>query len=216
VDLTTLEQGVQRDGQQWKIALSGHPGKMLASLLLHVPNAAVGIRQNRLVPGKVDLYQVTTLYMTARDYNNEDRVIVEFGTMFGWSASMLAAGAPKAIVHTLEPSKARRVKAKGHLAKHRNITVHALTSLQFQEEVIRRGVLVDLVYVDGDHHHCEEDMGWWDLIRPGGLMLFHDYTYKYQSVIQSVDHLLEALGKRQPDIALFNTKSKQGMVGVYK
>lgn len=202
----------------WKMYMRAHPGKMLAVLSQYEPNAAIAIRRNRLIEGKVDLYQVTCLYMLARQYNRPGSVIVDFGTMYGWSCSMIAAAAPRAIVHSLEPNKNRRMQAKGNLQRRRytNVEVHGMTSQAFQKEVIRRGVLVDMVFVDGDHHHCEEDMGWWPLIRSGGVMVFHDYTRKYQSVIRSVDGLVGELGKERPDIVLINAKNGQGMVGVYK
>ena len=133
---------------------------------------------------------------------------------------MLAAGAPRATVHTLEPNKKRRIQAKRHLARRgwtqRNVQVLAKASEEFQQEVARRGVGVDLVFVDGDHHHCELDMPWWEVLKPGGLMLFHDYTRKYQSVVTCVDGLVKRLGKERPDILLVNGKNGQGMAGVYK
>lgn len=213
---TVRQNFCEKISGHWCMHYRAHPGYILSRLLSYEPNAAIAIRSNRLIRGKVDLYQVTCLYMLARQYNQPGKIIVDFGTMFGWSASMLASGAPKATVHTLEPDKERRVVAKHNLRKFRNVEVHADTSEAFQKEVIRRGVLVDAVFVDGDHHHCERDVGWWSLLRLGGVAVFHDYTAKYRSVVGSVDKLVKVLGKKQPDIVLVNSKNGQGMVGVYK
>ena len=205
---------------QWICSLRGHPGKMLSRLMNVAPDAAIAIRENRLIPGKVDLYQATVLFMAARQYDHVGAQIVDFGTMHGWSASMLSSGAPGALVHTLEPDRERRVMAKWHLTKwgflNGNVRVLADTSQEFQRKIADRGVGVDLVFIDGDHHHCEPDMPWWNLLREGGLLLFHDYTAKYQSVVTCVDGLVKQLGKEDPDILLVNARNGQGMAGVYK
>jgi predicted O-methyltransferase YrrM len=201
---------------QWTMDLTGHPGLLLARLLRAAPNAAVAMRNNRLIEGKVDFYQVAGLYLLARQYNRPECQFVDFGTMYGWSASMLSAAAPRATIHTLEPKREHRVKAKHNLRNKRNVIVHAYTSVDFQKQVKERGIQVSLVFVDGNHHKCEPDMGWWALVEPGGVMVFHDYTEKYPSVVTCVDDLVMSLSKRTPDVRLVNVKTGQGMVGVYK
>lgn len=73
-----------------------------------------------------------------------------------------------------------------------------LTSIDAARVLEREGVLLDFVYIDGDHRYESVKMDidlYRKLIKPGGIIAGHDYNTTWNSVVRAVN---EAFG--QPDM----------------
>jgi hypothetical protein len=55
------------------------------------------------------------------------------------------------------------------------------------------GQRFDFIFLDGDHRHYPTtvDLGWADLVTPGGTICLHDRTEKFPGVGWSIDHFLD-------------------------
>jgi len=119
-------------------------------------------------------YQAAALYALARPYNKATARILEIGTARGFSASVLAEACPLAQIVTLNPQAHEVEDARVNLKPYGNVTIVTALSWVYLQNYIGTGF--DLIFVDGDHAHIHADMPWWEHLRPGGLMLFHDYS----------------------------------------
>ena len=82
----------------------------------------------------------------------------------------------------------------------------------------------DMIHVDGDHQRAWEDVAWFNRLKAGGLILFHDYTAKVNTeiagrkahvqVVAAVDALGKRLG-RLPDVLVVDSDGI-GMAGYYR
>jgi predicted O-methyltransferase YrrM len=118
-------------------------------------------------------YQAHVLYHMARRYNREGARILEIGTYYGYSAAVMAQAAPLAHITTLTPMDWEANDARVNLAQFGNATVLCKASWDYLTEDTGE---FDMIFVDGDHKQIRRDLPWYNRIRPGGLMLFHDYS----------------------------------------
>lgn len=158
-------------------------------------------------------YQGHALAVLARDVNKPKARILEVGTNHGYSAAVMRLAAPQATIVTLEPVREVRKKARENL-EGMAITVDPHTSAAYLEESTGR---YDLIFVDGDHKHIGVDLPWFNHLRRGGLILFHDYSP------EDAEHpcppvykaLTEGFLERPPDI-LIRDDGLTGMAGWYR
>lgn len=175
--------------------------------------AAVPVSKREIAP-----YQAAALYVLAHRYNRPGKIL-EIGTALGYSAAVLALAAPKAGVITLNPKHGEYERAREHLAGFPNVGLRCLDSLSFREQY--RGRPFWLVFVDGAHDYesIGEDCEYWDLLAPGGLLLFHDYSPEgSKRPSAEVYAMVNQFGRergRGPDVLIVDSGSV-GMAGWYK
>ncbi len=120
--------------------------------------------------------QGVVLYALTRPYNIPGAQILEIGTAWGFSAAVMALAAPYSRLTTLNPKKHEVERARVNLKDIGNIGVLETTSDDFFQDVGTYDL--DMVFVDGQHTATAvyEDMRWFNHLRTGGLILFHDYS----------------------------------------
>lgn len=161
-------------------------------------------------------YQGAVLYALAAQYNHEGAMILEIGTAWGYSAACMATAASKAKLITLNPKPTEYPVATQHLTPWPNVTVLNLKSWDYIDQ---NEHIFDLVFVDGDHGQVRRDMIWWRFLKPGGLLLFHDYApagsgRPCQPVYDEVNRFAAQLG-REPDVLIIDERGV-GLAGFYK
>ena len=131
----------------------------------------VGPRNKR----EVQLEQGATIAYLASQYNRSDARILEIGACQGYTAGILALAAPLAQVTTLEPHKGR-AEAVFHAVGQLGISVCDEKSEDYLMFANEQGLSFDLIFVDGDHANVAHDLPFYNLLRPDGLFLHHDYS----------------------------------------
>lgn len=118
------------------------------------------------------------LYSLIRTLQPE--VVIEVGTLFGGTTEVLARALwrnGKGVVHTTDPFGGERWPAifAGWPVELQKITLfHPLMSMDFFLELERRGVMIDLALIDGNHDY---EFALFDLLmtarrlRPGGIVI---------------------------------------------
>ncbi len=121
-------------------------------------------------------YQGAVLAYHAHQYDRNGSRFLEIGTAIGYSACLMATAAPKASVTTLNPKDGEFERARDTLKIRSNVQVIKSTSQDFWKT--KEDELYDLIFVDGDHsyHMVLHDSQFFNCLRPGGLILFHDYS----------------------------------------
>ncbi len=130
---------------------------------------ASAIRHNKAV----EVYQAAVLYHLAKSFAGVGAQAFEIGTARGYSASAIAQGIAPGRLTTITPDATDHANAR--------INLHDLTNVQILMEYSTAllpvvGVRFDLIFVDGDHKRVRADFPYFNHIRPGGLIVFHDYS----------------------------------------
>ena len=162
--------------------------------------------------------QAFAMYALAAPYNNSRTRILEIGTAYGFSARILAEACPLAHITTLNPAANEVQEARKHLALFPNVEVVTQKSTDYLKHYIGTGY--DLIFVDGDHNQIDQDLQWWEWLRPGGLMIFHDYSpagswRECQSVYESLNRFAEKRGLHEPEVVIRDLDDV-GIAGFYK
>jgi len=123
---------------------------------------------------EIDLYEALYLYWFASQYNYPGSRILEIGTAWGYSASILAQACKLGRITTLNPKMAEFEPAKKRLGIFTNVQARMIKSTDYLD--ITKGDLWDLIFVDGDHAGVKGDLPYWNRLKVNGLMLFHDYA----------------------------------------
>jgi len=169
--------------------------------------------RSRNIPKQIKPAQAELIYNCMVPYNQEGNVILEIGTRLGYSASIIAQAAPLAKVITLEPLSERISRASKYLEPFPNITLVRAYSWDYLETY--RGPELSAIFVDGDHKRAHRDVPWFYKLKPGGLILFHDYTEVGSlPVVKAVNLLAVSLG-RKLDIRVIDEEGA-GMAGMYR
>lgn len=164
------------------------------------------------IPSQLLSYQQAALFILASHYKQDGTVMLDIGTGHGHSSAVMAVASPRARVISLTP-RAKEVEiAVRHVHSLKIVEVWQTRSVDFLESY--EGPELSVVFVDGDHKHAEQDVPWWRWVKPGGLMLFHDYGPGSRNVIKTVDRLALRLGRR-PDVMIVDSNSV-GMAGFWK
>lgn len=134
-------------------------------------NARVPYYKRAIAPYQgAALYQITKQY-TAHTYPK----ILEIGTAWGFSAAIMAEAAPRAEIDTLNPKKSEWKEARKNLTPY-GVHVYNCKSWDFWDHPAAASMRYDLIFVDGDHGRVIKDLIWFNRLRHGGLILFHDYS----------------------------------------
>lgn len=122
-------------------------------------------------------YQGAVLAYYAHRYNFTGARFLEIGTAVGFSACLMATAAPQATIVTMNPKDGEYEKAVTNLKIRSNVQVVKSTSQDF---LWKHGEIgnYDLIFVDGDHAYnmVLHDSRFFNFLRIGGLILFHDYS----------------------------------------
>lgn len=139
-------------------------------------------------------YQGALLAYYAHGYDRpgagvgDNPMFLEIGTAIGYSACLMATAAPRARITTLNPKDGEFEQAVKNLRIRSNVRVVKETSQAFFKTLTQpltpgpspraeRGGY-DLIFVDGDHAYnmVLHDAQFFNCLKPGGLILFHDYS----------------------------------------
>jgi predicted O-methyltransferase YrrM len=202
------------------MVLTGTPDELIAIVAMDCPEIYDVLERVRdrvpFIKREILRHEAAVLYMLARDYNRASAKFLEIGTAWGYSAAIMAEAAPLAKIVTLnQPKPSEYERAIVHLAPYENVTALMECSWDYLKK--HGEPYLDFVFVDGDHDQVERDLPWWDLLLPGGLMLFHDYSpdgagRPCQQVVDVVDRFS---GELEPDILVVDNR-RIGMVGFYR
>lgn len=175
----------------------------------------VGPRSKR----EVQLEQGAAIAYLASQYNRSGARILEIGACQGYTAGILALAAPLALdVMTLELHKGRAANVRSAVGRLRVIVIQQ-RSTDFLSDAVKRGETYDMIFVDGDHARVAHDLPFWNLLRPDGLFLHHDYSPEGSArecvpVYDALNHFGAQLN-RAPDV-LVQDDTLVGMAGWYK
>jgi len=204
--------------------IRGTPNKIIKTVAKDYPEVKAVIENtNKVIPFmklKISDYQVAPLYALAQQFDGPDSTILEIGTAWGFSCAVLAQAAPQARIITLNPKAHEFDKAREHLAQFPNVLCLNMGSREYLWSGLE--IMFDMVWVDGDHstEGIRHDFAWFDQLKVGGLILFHDYTPKgaperpCQSVYSALNEFRDEMG-RDFDVSVIDNHD-MGMVGYYR
>lgn len=160
--------------------ITGDDGRIVAAVARVYPDVTAVLNWTKrhipTIKRQIAPYQGAALAYYAHYFNYPGARFLEIGTALGYSACLMATAAPQAHITTLNPKDGEYEKARTALRIRSNVTVVKQTSQEWY--AARRGELYDLIFVDGDHSYnvVLHDSQFFNWLRPGGLILFHDYS----------------------------------------
>jgi len=188
------------------------PADLLATYLARAPGAELAMQRSADIPCMMLSYQAAALFWLASQYNRFGAAILEIGTLAGYSASIMAQAAPLAHIVTLNSAEAQIETARHNLASWQ---VDVRLAVSWEELALYQGRKLGMIFVDGDHRRVALDVPWFNWLRVGGLILFHDFTPAgSQPVVDAINGMAEYLS-REPDIVIRDTDGI-GMAGFYR
>ena len=177
------------------------------------PTAFDAYKKSAHISAQLLPYQALAIYALTRRFNVEGAHILEIGTAAGYSASLMAQAAPEAKITTLNPRDWEVITARLNLAPWPNVIAIEAKSWDYLETY--NAPELDMVFVDGDHNRIFRDMPWFNLLKVGGLMLFHDYSeVSCPSVFKTVRNFMLEL-KRSLDVEIIDSDFI-GMAGIVR
>lgn len=209
------------------LTLRGLPGEyVIAWVAARRPSLPLALDTARaLIPTfkrEVWPHEAAVLYYLAGEYvapRGAEGQMLEIGTALGYSAALLTLGAPEAHLLTLNPKLKELPWAERNLAPLPNVEVRPARSAELL--AVYDGPILDLIFVDGSHllEDVRADCGWWPWVRPGGVMLFHDWSPESSArptpgAYQAINEMAEALG-RPFDVCVVDDQ-QVGLVGWVK
>ncbi len=180
---------------------------------LATPGLAADLASTEHVRGKMEPYQYAAVYTLARRYDGGH--ILEIGGFKGRGTLILSLAAPKASIITLEPYYFEETSKAA--AGCKNVTVIKDYSFRYLR---KSRTAWDMVLVDGNHKRIKQDLPWFNRLKVGGLILFHDYTpadavrSRCPHVYAAVNDMGKSLG-REPDVIVVDAE-KIGMAGFFR
>lgn len=174
------------------------------------------LKNSAHIKRQVTELQACQIFNLCALFNQDGAVMLDIGTLHGFSASIMAQAAPRATIITCNPVLAECKIARQNLKPYKNVRIVQKRSWELFASW-RLGLL-DFIFVDGDHNNVALDLKWYDKLKAGGLMLFHDYNPKgcgaESSILKkTLDDFIKELG-REYDYLLIDEKRRRGMVGI--
>jgi len=187
--------------------------RLLARYLKLSPGAGKAIARSSTISKQIEIYEAAALYSLMSQYNKKGNTILEIGSAAGYSASIIAQAAPLAKIITLEASDNRSRRARKNLVPFANIEVRE--GISWEVLAGYTGPLLAAIFVDGDHLHASRDIPWYNWLKEGGLILFHDYTpIGSWPVVAAIQTMADQFGRR-PDVEILEERGI-GMAGFYR
>ena len=161
-------------------------------------------------------FEAGLLFALAERKNGVGTLFFEIGTCWGWSAAVMAAAAPDALITTCTP-RASHVEIARRNLEGTGVLVLEARSVNLLPDILGP---FDLIFVDGDHERVADDLPWFDRLIEGGLMLFHDYCPETawprpcRPVYDALNDFAARLG-REPDVLMTDDR-QVGMAGWYR
>ena len=193
--------------------LTGNADVLVQNLRALCPSASVAVLNSGRIKCQMLEYQSLALFKLASDYNFTSASILEIGTLAGYSASIMAQAAPKATITTLNPKEWEVYAARDNLTCYKNVTV--LQGYSWDYLAGYTGHQFDMIFVDGDHNRIARDLPWYQHLRVGGLMLFHDYSQAKSGIVFAQLNVTANKYEHPFDVYLMDSQGN-GMVGFYK
>lgn len=165
---------------------------------------------------QIEEFQAAALYVLALPFFRGRAL--EIGTLYGYSAVILAHALYRGKVVTLNTHAAEVAYAKKRLGpRYRNVSVIRECSWDYLERY--EGPWLDFIFVDGDHNRLARDLPWFNWLRIGGLILFHDYSplgapRHCPPVFAILNDMRDKMG-RDFDVQVIDN-DRMGMVGFYR
>ena len=193
--------------------LQGKPQELKNIISEKYPAASDAYQNSVHIPAQMLPYQALALYALATRYNVEGANILEIGTAAGFSAAMIAQAAPLAKIVTLNPRDWEVATAARSLEPWPNVTTVKAASWDYLDAY--QGPQLDMVFVDGDHNRVPKDLPWYNWLKVGGLMLFHDYSETAcPAVYKTVNRMIIDFN-RLLDVKIIDD-NKIGLAGFYR
>jgi len=172
------------------------------------PDIAADVARTEHIRGKMFPYQYAAVYRLANQYEGGN--ILEIGGFLGRSALVMSLAAPRARIVSLEPYLFK--EAHNNTAGRGNVKVIKEWSWRY---LTTTRLVWDMILVDGNHHRIVDDLPWFNRLKTGGLILFHDYTpNRCLRVYVAINSMAKALG-RVPDVLIVDDE-QFGMAGFYR
>ena len=164
-------------------------------------------------------YQMLALYGLALQFDRPEAQILEIGSGFGASGLILAQAAPRAQIVSLTPNAVEASIAQAAWRRGGYQNIYPMVTESWTYHAQATAITRDMVFVDGDHNQIRRDMVWWNSLRQGGLMLFHDYspadsTHPSPPVYSTLNAWRDKL-KRDFDVLVVDDE-KTGLAGWYR
>lgn len=191
--------------------LSGTRDELWRQLV--TPEMAVDLASTQLIRCKMFPYQYALVYALAKRYDGGQ--ILEIGSHMCRGTLVMSLAAPNAKIVTLDPRSCE--KSLEAIAGRKNVIALKMYSFRYLKE---SRTAWDMVLVDGNHTRVNQDLPWFDRLKVGGLILFHDYTPEEAArsrcppVYIAVNNMAKYLG-RAPDVCVIDHE-RVGMAGFYR
>ena len=168
---------------------------------------------------EIATYQAACLYVMAKQYNIKGSQALEIGTATGYSAAILVQAMSEGLLTTLNPKQVEFVQAVDNLRGFHNVFVERLRSWDYLVQWRHLNQKLDFIFVDGDHNSVARDLDWFNELKVGGLMMFHDYSPAGSKracppVYDICNAMRDSLG-RDFDVIFIDDRNV-GMVGFYR
>jgi len=208
-----------------RLNLTGTPDEIVKSMIddeeaVHIDcdltSARLLVEQTKR---EIALYQAKVLYALTRQFDYKGARILEIGTATGYSAAVIAQAVPSAYIVTLNPKRSEFVVAVDNLHSLSNVHVKCIKSEDYLVQWQHIGHQLDMVFVDGNHDTVARDLWWFNQLKQGGLLLFHDYSPADSGrptppVYNVCNEMRDSLG-REFDVSVIDNR-RVGMVGFYR
>lgn len=199
------------------IHLRGSAADLLEAL--STPETLMIISRAKEVTGAIWAYQLAALIRLFKPYDGQE--LLEIGCFEGRSALAICLACPHSHLTTMSPDPQHVERARRTLSGQRAEVLRG-KSWHMLRDARLSGFAFGAIFIDGDHRQALRDLEWFNRLRPGGLLLFHDYTRQnlaepkriHPGVCAAVDHLSSVL-HRGPDVTVID-ENGVGMAGFYR
>ncbi len=152
--------------QQNHLQMQDEAMNIIAELAFDFPKVVDVLNTVRkYIPGikvkrEISEFQAAALYVLAKQFNQEDDIILEIGTAHGYSAAILKEGTGRGNVITLNPDKHEVEIAQHNLRHYTRLKILSLHSHVYLNGIVNdiTPPTFDMIFVDGDHNNIHLDL----------------------------------------------------------